>query len=149
MPKGQLEKILVEDWQKATERRSDRTARLIDRISHLSTRELTTLVSLYLECAEGTSRGKDEFHGPFRFSKDAKKIETDTAEISLITLADFLHALMLAEYRIDDLLYHPPALRFSRLDQFAKSVKLKREDFKRIYLNWHAGLRKRVLSESK
>jgi hypothetical protein len=141
-----LEEILVKDWEKATDSRAERLSRLSGQVRRLSPNERSIIVGMYRECVPNPFSIDPKTRRELQDRESPGDIETEIEGIQILALSEFLHTLMLSEYRIDDLLFHPRNLRFSRLERFAESVGLSLNDLKQIYLHWHNELRGRVLS---
>lgn len=139
-----LEAILIEDWQKTTDGKSERLERLVRRIEELNSADKAALIEMYREVDS-----IDEDPLQHDIAEEELDLNFGLAEldgIPILNLALFLHTLALAEYRIDDLLYMPRDLRFARLESHASSAGLRPDSFKRIYLSWHDRLRNRVVN---
>ena len=71
---------------------------------------------------------------------EGKKISRDLIEKVLISM-------MLAEYRLDALLLHPPSMRFREIEEICVALGLDRHTLLRIVENWHEGIRQRIFPE--
>ena len=69
-------------------------------------------------------------------------------DVSLDLLEKVLVSMTIAEYRLDALALHPPAMRFREIDEISAAVGLDTVTLILIDRNWHERLRQRVFPQS-
>ena len=145
MPLAFVRAIIEQDWHGAANKTtSDQLSELARKIAELSKQELGLLVDLYFKCAQEELDDSGENVEIVRALIENSEYVKGTRYISRNLLANFLHALMLAEYRLDDLLLHPSQTRMAEFDLYASDSGFDRETLRRIYLNWQNRYRKEI-----
>lgn len=135
-----VERLIKDDW-----RATATGVTLSDQVSCLSQEELGELVELYFGCVEVTIPREINIPEIARTLKQKGRFLKPNVFVTYSLLASFLHAVMLAEYRLDDLLLHSSDIRMAEFDHYAAGAGFEPEVLRRIYLNWHSTFRKQVL----
>jgi hypothetical protein len=104
------------------------------------------LVQLYLMCAECDIPSTSDLSTMARALEENRELFYQGICLSRNSLANFLRALMLTEHRLDDLLFHPPAMRMAEFERYAKDVGIDSQILRRIYLNWQRKYRREVFA---
>ena len=58
-----------------------------------------------------------------------------------------MFAITMAEYRIDDILLHPPDMRLNEFDEIANAIGFDPDTIRKMHNNRHSKIRNRVLDD--
>jgi hypothetical protein len=119
-----LKRIIYKNGTDNFENRSNHIKGFDDIIKQLPQDELNSLKELYSECCGLKLHQKNQ--------------------IDIETLRKFLKALIVSEFRIDDILLHPPEIRHKEIESIANSIGLEYEMVIEIHKNWHGGIRTKI-----
>lgn len=119
-----LKRIIYKNGTNDFENGSNRIREFDDIIKQLSQDELNSLEELYFECCGLKLHQKNQ--------------------IEIETIRKFLKTLIVSEFRIDDILLHPPEIRHKEIESIANSIGLEYEMVIEIHKNWHGGIRTKI-----
>lgn len=140
-----LKRILAKDWQQGVGGNDAHDKYpFAENIKHFSIDEWVCLLELYCEC--------NNIKAHKRLDILAKNIIEErkpdsTLNINQEVIIKFIKILSLSEFRIDDILLHPPQLRFKEFSHIAESIGVDPEMLRTVYLNWHDGIREKIYEE--
>jgi hypothetical protein len=111
-------------------------------IEQLSQNEKACLIELYCDCLP---TNKPNIIKYLELSKEQPKSDGSLELFDNKQLENFLRVIFLSEFRIDDLLLHPPEMRFKEIELISNKLGCEPELVNAIYLKWHGELRKKVI----
>ena len=139
-----LKQILTNSWQQGADGNGVHGEVYPKDIKKFSLQDWVCLLELYCEC--------NNISPPNNLDDAAKNVIEGRAPNAPLAIdkegiIKFLKILSLSEYRIDDILFHPPKMREREFSHIAESVGVTLETLHTVYTNWHSGIRKKIFED--
>lgn len=142
MTLASLQKILRENWFQEVAPGTLRRWTFEQRLSELTEAELGQLIKIYCQTLHQVPPRQPEILKIVTAVKAGREYHKRGVRISREVLCKFIHALTLAEYRLDALLLHPPTMRRREFQEYAAELGMDPSRLAQIYFAWHGEIRK-------
>ena len=114
-------------------------------IKRFTVKQMENLVRLIFDCLE--IRIKDEeIKNIIEIINRQEDYQVDDFIINNDFIIKFLICITISEYKIDDILFYPPEMRFRALQEISDKIGLDQNIVRKIDFNWHNHLREKIFA---